>query len=632
MPQPVEGNGRYIAGLDGIRALAVLAVIAYHLNVGWAPGGLLGVAVFFVLSGYLITDLLLTQRERTGRIALGQFWERRARRLLPALWVMLLVVVVWITIAQPAALPALRGDVVASFVYVSNWWYVFQHVSYFAGFGQQSPLGHLWSLGVEEQFYLVWPLLLLLALRFVSNRRVLVLLVLLAAAASAVAMAILYTPGGDPNRVYYGTDTRAFELLIGAALAMLWPSGRLIHHLSRRRRVMLDGAGACGLLIIGLMVWGTTEYQPFLYRGGLVLLSLGAAATVAAVAHPSTRVGRVLGFQPLRWIGARSYGIYLWHFPVIALTTPLVDTPGTHWIRSGLQLGASFVIAALSWRFIEDPIRRAGIRPLLTRVRSVRWPMVGLPTGVWEPTAVSALIVIIAAAGLVGVVSPSSPMNPVSQLTASVVEPASLQTGPQALWSCIGALPRPAAQAASSVAQQPAPPSVQVTAIGDSIMIDVAPFLQALVPGAEIDGQVSRQMYQLSDLLDSMRAAGTLRSRLVIELGTNGPFDEAQLASTLRSLGPMKRIVLVNTQVPRDWEQDVNDTLVRVAKEVPATTLVDWYTTSAGHPEWFDDDGVHPNPSGAQVMASMIARAVNPPAPPPPPPGQGGTPQRCASH
>ena len=611
-----------MAGLDGLRAVAVCAVIAYHVNFGWAPGGLLGVGVFFVLSGYLITDLLMAQRESTGRIALGQFWLRRARRLLPALWVMLAVVIVWVSIAQQSQLTAMRGDVTAALLYFSNWWYVFQHVSYFASFGPPSSLGHLWSLGVEEQFYLVWPLLLIVAARLLRVRWELTALIVLGAAGSAAELAMLYHPGTDPSRVYYGTDTRAFELLIGAALALAWPSRRLAAGLARGRRLMLEAAGVAGLAGIGLMVCLTSEYQPFLYRGGLVLLSLASAAAVAALAHPATIVGRVLGARPLRWIGARSYGIYLWHFPIIVLTTPLLDTPGPHLVRSALQVAACFGVAALSWRYIEQPIRREGVRSLLARLRAVRWPVAGVPAVLWEGAASVTLVVGFAAAGLSGVV-PVAGATPVAYLAVS-----SSRTLPAFIVpdrGCLLALPRPAPVFHRPPPEQatPAPPSVQVTAIGDSIMIDVGPFLTALLPGATIDGRVSRQMYQLQSVIAAHRAAGTLPSRIVIELGTNGPFDESQLTSTLQSLGPMQSIVLVNTQEARPWQGDVNDTLARVAHEVAHTSLVDWYDASAGKPGWFYDDGVHPNPQGAQVMASMIARAVYPPVvaqPPPPPP------------
>ncbi len=363
-------------GLDGLRAIAVAAVIAFHLGLSWAPGGLLGVGVFFTLSGYLITDLLLGSWESSGGLKLREFWARRARRLLPALFVMLAVVTIWVAIASPSQLGPLRGDVGAASVYISNWWLAFQHVSYFARFGPPSPLGHLWSLAVEEQFYLIWPWLVWLGLIWLVRRQrrarlqvrapaqmpadtgaalngnngalvsapastpvsasvsaslsagggdgalataaadgnltpdparvpdvrfvrremwplagATVILALL----SALEMALLYHPSFDPSRIYDGTDTRAFGLLFGAALAMVWPSRGLRTDVSPAARRFIDGMGALGLLAIVLLIWRTNEYSAFLYRGGMVLLSLATCLVVAAVAHPAGRIGKVLG-------------------------------------------------------------------------------------------------------------------------------------------------------------------------------------------------------------------------------------------------------------------------------------------------------------------------------------------------
>src|ERR687894_2608400 len=372
MPEPVERAQRYMPGLDGLRALAVLAVIAYHLQPGWAQGGLLGVGVFFTLSGYLITDLLLGQRDAVGHLRLGNFWLRRARRLLPALFLMLAVVVAWVTLLDRSQLPALRGDVIAAVAYVSNWWNIIREASYFARFGPPPPLEHLWTLAVEEQFYLVWPLLLWLGLRYARGRYRLAGLTLAVAAVSAVAMALLYQPGVDPTRVYEGTDTRAFGLLLGAALAMVWPSRRLRADLALRRRLLLDVAGAVGLVVIALLIWRTDQYSPSLYRGGIVLLSVGTVLVVAALAHPASWLGPALGWAPLRWLGVRSYGIYLWHFPIIALTTPTVQREANLPLEI-LQVGATIAVAALSWRFVEEPIRRGALGQVWAQVRSGGW-------------------------------------------------------------------------------------------------------------------------------------------------------------------------------------------------------------------------------------------------------------------
>ena len=640
MPPPVESRARYMPGLDGLRAVAVLAVIAYHLNFGWAPGGLLGVGVFFVLSGYLITDLLLAQRERDGRIALGDFWRRRARRLLPALWLMLAAVVVWVSVGQPQQLPMLRGDVGAAFFYISNWWYSFQHISYFASFGPPSPLGHLWSLAVEEQFYLVWPLLLLVGLhlrqrarRRRSIARPLVfglrlrllspdgvaLLVLLAAALSATLMAVLYQPGHDPDRVYYGTDTRAFQLLLGAALAFVWPSRTLTSAIAPGQRRALDVLGTFGLLTIAVLVFTTNQYEPFLYRGGMVLLSLATVAALAALVHPGTTLSRALGIAPLRWVGVRSYGIYLWHYPVIVMTMPLVDTAGPHLVRTALQLAACFGIAALSWRFVEQPIRRHGFGVVGAALRSARFTYAGLPTGVYDAAAVAILLVGASGAGLAMATSPAMTAAQQAQL-ASTSQAAAADLPLSDPGGCVRPAPLPISLPPPPPPAPPPPLSgADVTAIGDSIMIDVQPYLSDQLPGIAVDGAVSRQMYQLPALLAQMHADGTLRTRLVLELGTNGPFDESQLIGALQSVGPMQRIVLVNSSEPRAWETEVNQSLADVAHRVPHTTIADWHAAAAGHPEYFWDDGVHPNDVGSPVMAALIVHALGQPEAPPPP-------------
>jgi peptidoglycan/LPS O-acetylase OafA/YrhL len=412
MPRPVRSDQKYLPGLDGLRALAVTAVIAYHLGYGWAQGGLLGVGVFFTLSGYLITDILVGQFAASGRVKLGDFWMRRARRLLPALFVMLAVVTVWVNAFNRAFVPGYRGDVVASALYVNNWWYIFQHDSYYSRFAPPAPLDHLWSLAVEEQFYLVWPwvvlAMVLIAGWLMKRRRVRLLgpgthvggttdaastaagtstvaaatgktggsdflsgrarwamagVALVLAVASAIEMAVLYHPGYDPTRIYEGTDTRAFGLLIGAAVAMVYPTRQGGRTLSAAARRVLDAAGLAGLVVVVLLVWRTNQYSPFMFQGGLEALSVATALVVAAVATPGGLLGRALGWTPMRWIGVRSYGIYLWHYPIIVLTAAAgtVGTPVSA-VRAVVLVAATVVIAALSWRFIEEPIRRGSYR------------------------------------------------------------------------------------------------------------------------------------------------------------------------------------------------------------------------------------------------------------------------------
>lgn len=349
---------RYMPGIDGLRALSVIAVIAYHLDLNWAPGGLIGVGIFFVLSGYLITDQIIQRWKQDRRFDLKDFWIRRARRLLPAMFVMLFVTAMWLLLFDRSRLAALQGDFLSSTLYFNNWWLIFHDVSYFESFGPPSPIGHLWSLAIEEQFYFIWPLVIIVGLRLAPQRGKLIVMCLTGAFLSALAMALIYQPGVDPSRVYYGTDTRAFALLIGAALALAWPSQNLTDKISRRSRYILDFSGAIGLITLILMIWRTNEYGQFLYYGGLVLVSILSAIVIAVLAHPASRLAKIMGCKPLRWIGVRSYSIYIWHYPVIILTNPTVDTGGFDGFRVLFQLGVSLLLASLSWKYIEEPIRQ----------------------------------------------------------------------------------------------------------------------------------------------------------------------------------------------------------------------------------------------------------------------------------
>lgn len=368
MPKPVVPDRRYVPALDGIRALAVLFVIAYHVNVPHAGGGMLGVGVFFTLSGYLITDILLDSWRRHGNLRLGRFWLHRARRLLPALFLMLAAVSVWVALFDSSQLSGVRRQVWAAVLYVSNWSTIEQNGSYFARFAPPLPLDHLWSLAIEEQFYLVWPLLLLAGIWFLRSRRKLALIALVLAGASALAMGLLYQRGYDPTREYEGTDTRAFGLLVGCALAMVWPMRAVTANLRQSASRVLDGIGLAGLIGILALVVGTGTLSPFLYPWGFLLLSFGTVALVAAVVSPVSKLGAALGWSPLRWIGARSYGIYLWHWPIVVLLLPRSTKFDPAW--AALAVALTFVISALSWRFVEEPIRRGALGRLWRSTRA----------------------------------------------------------------------------------------------------------------------------------------------------------------------------------------------------------------------------------------------------------------------
>jgi peptidoglycan/LPS O-acetylase OafA/YrhL len=606
VPRPVEGTSPYLPGLDGIRAIAVLAVIAYHLNFGWASGGLLGVQVFFVLSGYLITDLLVAEYGRHRGIGLKNFWIRRARRLLPALFVMLFVTVGWATLFDRSQLATLRSDLPAGIFYVSNWWYIFHHVSYFARFGPPSPLGHLWSLAIEEQFYLVWPLLILAGFRWLHTKRALILVTLAAASASALEMALLYSsaPGFNPTRIYDGTDTRAFALLIGAALALWLPRSRPFAAVTPNARRLLNTVGGLALLGIFAMYWGTTQYGSFPYQGGMFLLAILTALVIGVTIHPGSQLRTVLGWEPLRWVGERSYAIYLWHYPVIVLTTPLDASPSV--VRAVLQIAATLIIAAASWRYIEQPVRHGSLGRQWARIRAHQWRWPKLRPVGWVLVGGVLANAAVCALGLFGVVSASA-ADPASKITSILLVPRHHGTPPTTV-------PKTGKGPAPPTTTTTAPPAGEdVTAIGDSIMVDAAPYLQQMLPGIAIDAQVGQQLYQVQNAVPQLRAEGAVGNRLILELGTNGPYSVTQMEDLINAFGPMRKIVLVNTRVPRPWQQQVNETIAAVAQSYPNATVVNWYGDSAAYPQYFYPDGVHLDPAGAQYYASLLAQAVKAP-------------------
>jgi peptidoglycan/LPS O-acetylase OafA/YrhL len=646
MPKPVEGSQRYVAGLDGLRALAVLAVIAYHVNFGWAQGGLLGVGVFFTLSGYLITDLLLAQQAATGRMQLVNFWRRRARRLLPALFVLLVVVTVWVALLQRAQLPALRGAVAAAVAYVSNWWLIAQNSSYFARFAPPTALGHLWSLAVEEQFYLIWPWLVLAGLYLTrrlseqQRRRWLAGGTLLLATASVGLMIAFYHPGYDPTRVYDGTDTRAFALLIGAALAIARPSREMPAKPSRRERLVLDSAGAAGLVVIAALIWRTNQYSPFLYRGGMVLLSFATAAVVLAVVSPAGRLGRVLGWRPLQWLGVRSYGIYLWHYPVIVLTTPAdgSETP----LRATLQIGASIAVAALSWHLIEEPIRHGAIGRWSSELRSGAWRA---SRRHWATLSLASWVLVVAIAALAGAVPAASAGSWVSAASSSTPGGSATGHSDQRL-NEPGGSKAAAASAAVSAIDRGFPIKTSCTSVvhfGDStsdglMSADYLPDPAQRINAQYADVGVKRTRFEIrggTSIVETIRnepnaynVAQNLvrhgyRGCWVLALGTNDTADLA-VGSNVGLAARIGRMMSVIRGEPALWVnvksllragpyaernmQAWNHALLRACSRYPSMRVFDW--AAAVKRQWFIPDGIHYTSAGYVQRSRLIAEAL----------------------
>ncbi len=552
-------------------------------------------------------------------------------RLFPALFIMVIVVFSYVTLFDASRLSSIKGDAITSLIYVNNWWLIFHKVSYFAKFGPQSTFGNLWSLAVEGQFYLIWPLVLIAAFKYIKKKKYIFIITLLLSALSALAMGVMYTPGMDPSRVYYGTDTRAFGLLLGSALALILPSNKFSHTEAKRKVLIYDVIGFLAIASIFAMLMYVNQYDSFVCRGGMYLLSVITAVVVAVSAHPKSLLGKILGCAPLRWLGARSYGVYLWYFPVLILTTPPVDTEGLNPIRALLQVFLIIAISALSWKYVEDPIRHGALKKMIRDIRSLR-----LEKGKLISTLKTSALVILSIclmgifiAGMSGVI-PASASVSLNSGAANVTSDSSSYVGSGnssnsdvqnyndnlpdnrrdiKYYPYKGGNPGSVASSNAVSTINPVHDGKGITIIGDSILIDTKPYLEEMLPGITIDGKVGRQMYQAKDVVKTLKAKGKIDT-LIVELGTNGPFTEDQLLSLLKSAEPVKHVILVNVRVPRPWESIVNETLSKVSSEYPHTTLVDWYKASYGHDSFFSPDAVHLEPSGAKYFASLIANAV----------------------
>lgn len=604
--------------LDGLRALAVMAVVLYHGEVSGLPGGFLGVEIFFVISGYLITALLISERQRTGGTAYLAFWARRARRLLPALFALAAVVgLVWVLFV-PGELARIRGDFVASLTYVTNWYQILVHQSYFEAIGRPSPLRHLWSLAVEEQFYLVWPIALAVIYRLTRGRRGHIAIVTMGLAlASAVWAIILFTPGVDPSRVYYGTDTRASGVLLGAVLAIVVPPWEMHARVRSAGRGIITALGAIGLAGILYMVLRVNEFDPFIYQGGFVVLDLLTLAVIISLVHPvSTPFAKFFALPPLLWVGRRSYGIYLWHWPIFVLTRPGVDVDVNGWLLLILRLILTFAVAEVSYRFVEMPVRNGA----LSRLWSGRNEPSGLiPAKARRPVLLGSVITLcVIIAFVMATPSPAS-LHGVDLSGASIDEVGNVVEVTTTLAAVIptSILPSasiPAGGATTTTTTAPVSAAgalgAATIAIGDSVLLGARSSVRNQLPGITVNADVGRQFNVLSWLIPLLQKSGDIRSNVIINLGTNGPPTDNDLRKALDGLGDVRRVVLVTTREPRSWQDLTNDRLRSAAEGRANVVIADWFAVSAGHPEFFVEDGVHLTVAGADAYSMTLAAAL----------------------
>jgi peptidoglycan/LPS O-acetylase OafA/YrhL len=634
---------RYLPGLDGLRAVAVIAVILYHANKSWVSGGFLGVEVFFVISGYLITMLLINESQENGKINFRAFWIRRARRLLPALWTLLIGVTTYCALFERDTLGNLRGDVVAAFVYGFNWFQIWVGTSYFSAFGLV-PLRHLWSLAVEEQFYLVWPILIAVVLKIFGRRPVL-LGSLFFAASIAVAIyvgktfepgatgSVLETPdqyitifGHAVSKVdflFLGTLGRSGGLLIGSALAFWWKPSMFNSDHPTSERHIVSVVGWLGVLGLGAMLWnfqdvveggvdgGTSGYAP-LFQGGFLLVGLASVAIIAAAVHPHTFLAtRVLGNPVFVYIGQRSYGLYLFHWPIFQFYRKFAGQ-GLNGIEFVLLFALALVITEASYRFIEMPVRTGGLREAWNKFRHSRLDSDREKRQtIFAIGVVSAVIPIFALVSLataqvklddIGQSLVDGESGVVNVLTSTTLAVSTITTVPGTTGVVDTVVPSPSTTTLDGQV-------IEIIAIGDSVMLGAANVLTER--GITVDALKSRPFRQALEICNYLKSVNRLGEIVVIHLGTNNYVDQKTLDEIMVPLSEVNTVVFVTNYVPtRKW-QSSNNKLIRAMPEIYGNVkILDWYTIAKAHPEYLYGDEIHLNPTGQAVYADLIMQAI----------------------
>ena len=571
---------QYIPAIDGLRALAVIAVMFYHLGFSWIPGGFLGVDLFFVISGYVITRLLLDSIAQSGGLDLRGFYIARARRLLPALIFMLVSTIIAIGIWAPDTIKRLLTDTPFSLTGTMNWWLVSHHQDYFESIGRPPLLQHTWSLAVEAQFYLVWPLILYFILKRLGKKAIPAASLVIAAASGIALLLVSFSldasNASKVSHVYFGTDTHSIGLFLGAALAVSWIPQNFTVNVTKQAQNFIDGVGVFGFIGILSCFLFIDETQPTLYKIAFPLAGLFGAAIIMSVVHPASRFAPVLQNPVFLWIGERSYSIYLWHWVIFQVTRPSMDLAGQEWALYALRILIVFALSDISLRYVELPIRRGVFQYWLKGLKYRTKKDRNLQT-----RSFTALVVLLMVIGsLVSIraihISQQERIRLEASLTAKPSEIKAVTAG--GLW---------------------------VT--GDSVILGIRSALGENHPIALINARIGRQAPELLDVMvhDKTQVVG---STVVFDLGNNNALTREQVVAIFDVVKDQPKIIVVNTAVPRPWREGNNALLADVARNYSHVTIVDWNSISQGHPEYFAPDGVHLVPTGVAVYVAEIEK------------------------
>ena len=575
-----ERGIRYIPAIDGLRAVAVIAVILYHLGFNWIPGGFLGVDLFFVISGYVITRLLLDSIQRSGGLDLRAFYVARIRRLLPPLVFMIITTTIFVGFWAPDTMRRFLGDAPFALFGGMNWWLVFRETDYFEAIGRPPLLQHTWSLGVEAQFYLVWPLILLLVLRYFGKNKIPGAALLIAAfsgiALLVVSLQIDAANTSKVSHIYFGTDTHSIGLFLGAALAVRWIPQNLQETVSRKAQDFIDGIGIVGFLGIIAAFLFIDENDPTLYKLAFPLAGLFGCAIITSIVHPASRFAPILSSKPFVWIGERSYAIYLWHWVVFQVTRPDFDLEGSQWALYSLRVLIVFALADISLRLVELPVR-TGLIDYWFKGMKYRTKRVQLRQ---KAGVVLIVLAIIGSTATVATSAIAEGDKQLAQLKEQLQSPTTSPSAPSDLNN----------------------PGLWVT--GDSVILGIRFELDSRQPIGLINARVGRQATELLEVITNDKANMSMAT-IVLNMGNNNKLTEEQVAAIFEEIKDQPRIVVVNTAVPRAW-RDENNALIAQYASLYGAFLVDWASISQGRAEYFGSDGVHLVPAGVRAYVDAI--------------------------
>ena len=570
---------QYIPAIDGLRAIAVVAVILYHLGFDWIPGGFLGVDLFFVISGYVITRLLLDSIEISGGLNLGAFYLARLRRLLPALLFMIITTAITVGIWAPDTMKRFLADTPFALTGTMNWWLVGRELDYFETIGRPPLLQHTWSLAVEAQFYFIWPLILLLILKWFGKGRVAIASLFFAAISGItlllVSLSLDATNATSVSHIYFGTDTHSIGLFLGAALAVSWVPQNFKVEVSRKAQDFIDGIGVIGFIGILAAFLLIDANNPNLYKIAFPLAGICGAAIVTSIVHPASRFAPLLQNKVLLWIGERSYAIYLWHWIIFQVTRPDVDLAGEDWALLALRILIVLALADISLRYVELPIRRGVIKNWI-KGRKYRTPQ----EKKFQSLQISiAFFLVISAVTVIGFRAISiSQINEKALRAELQSESAPVQTAETGIWLT-----------------------------GDSVILGIRSELAEQFPVALVNARIGRQADELLEVILKDKATAPV-GPVVLNLGNNGALSEDQVVSIFEGLKDCETVIVVNTSVPRSWKDSNNELIAEISARYSNISLVDWNSVSTGHPEYFAPDGVHLVPAGVAAYVSEIAK------------------------